>query len=298
MGTDIHMSAEVRNSETGAWEFLPGPVIECWSCDGTGFATRWEERKRVPWINDDGTRKPCGWCTNDGMTPEYEGDTGEYYRERYVEPGKTRDHWYSDRNYVMFAILGNVRNGSGFAGVETFVPLPSISDGRGIPDDATPETLQILSDEHSGTWCTLDEVDAYDWDQDIQQSGIIGLDVYAQLREGNKSPDSWSGGISGQGIVTVTMQAADALLAQQPAAALTAGGDGGALKSDANIRGGAPADMLFGGGGMNIGGTRYYVKYRWVEKLDESTAGFRKRMELLHAAVGDRECRLVYDFDS
>lgn len=313
MGTDIHLSAEVKNPETGAWEFLPGPTIECWSCDGTGIAQRYERPAeggpsiRVNQTDDEGNPRPCSYCTNDGTTSEYDGtEDGEsdraYYRRRYVGVGFTRDTWYSDRSYVAFAILGNVRNGHGFAGIETHVPLPFISDNRGVPDDATPETLDILSNEHSETWCTLDEVLSYDFDQPIHQSGVIGLDVYAKLREGNKAPDSWSGGISGQGVVTVTEQAADALLAQLPIGELTSGDDtgvAGALSSAPHTtRTDNAVDMMFGGRGQEIGGTRYYVRYHWTDKLTEYTEGLRARMDMLREAAAGRECRLIFDFDS
>lgn len=224
-----------------------------------------------------------------------------YYARKYVEPGKTRDTWYSDRNYVVFAVLGNVRNGSGFAGVETHRPLPFISDGRGLPDNITEGTKSILSDEHSATWMFLEEAESYDWSQQIHNSGVIPLNLYAALRENGAAPESWSGAISGPGIVTVTMQAADAILAQQPVAALTEGDTVGVLQSDVNLRGGqSPADTLFGGSGPAdvVGGTRYYVRYRWTDKLSEYTTGLRERMDMLREAAAGRECRLVFDFDS
>lgn len=214
MGTDIHLAAEVRNDE-GEWEYVPGPIIDCSLCDGTGLASRYDEnRKRVPAFNDDGTRKVCWYCTNnqfDDPGANLNEDDLAFYRRRYgVGPGKIRDTWFSDRNYTVFAALGNVRNGFGFAGIE-----PVIADHRGVPDDATSETLALLSGEHSETWCTLDEVEAYDWTQDVYDSGVISL-------------------------------------------------------SD----------------------------YRWIDSLTEYTAAFRERMQMLREAVGDRECRLIMDFDS
>jgi hypothetical protein len=185
----------------------------------------------------------CRYCTNnqfDDPGANLNEDDLAFYRRRYgVGPGKIRDTWYSDRNYTVFAVLGNVRNGFGFASIET----PVIADHRGVPDDTTSETLALLSGEHSETWCTLDEVEAYDWTQDVYDSGVISLNEYAKLREGNQAPQSWSGGISGAGIVTLTTQAADT-------------------------------------------------------SLTEYTAAFRERMRMLREAVGDRECRLIFDFDS
>lgn len=49
------------------------------------------------------------------------------------------------RNYDWFSILADVRNGYGFAGVETGEGFKVISEPRGIPDDASIETLKYLS---------------------------------------------------------------------------------------------------------------------------------------------------------
>ena len=40
-----------------------------------------------------------------------------------------------DRHYALFAWLGNVRNGFGFAGIKTHEPLKPLSDRRGLPAD-------------------------------------------------------------------------------------------------------------------------------------------------------------------
>jgi len=78
------------------------------------------------------------------------------------------DSGYSDRNYGLFAILADVRNGHGFAGVRTGEPTVPISAPRGVPDDASDgyrdEVRQWGEDGHSHTWFTLAELLAYDWD--------------------------------------------------------------------------------------------------------------------------------------
>jgi hypothetical protein len=276
MGTDIHLAAEARNDE-GEWEFVPGPIIECWACSGTG-------RKRV-YDRDAGTysftNDPCMWCTNDGRGEPGLSDAS-YYRRIYVEPGKTRDTWFSERSYVTFAILGNVRNGHGFAGVETHAPLPYISSDRGIPDDVTPETLDVLSGEHSATWVTMAEIIDYDWKQQIHQSGVITLRAYAALRGTGAAPRNWSGGIDGPNIATVTTQQADAILARHPLPLV-------AVPSEPNP---------FLDDGDPIDGIRYYVRYRWTEPLERYTEMFLQRMRELASVVGEHECRLVMDFDS
>jgi hypothetical protein len=158
MGTDIHLSAEMYDEEKKEWVFVPGPIVTCWSCEGTG-------------VNGDRCRedvrgKPCTWCTNPHIHC-YDGVHDEQSHVEYVEPGKTRDCWYSERNYTLFAILGGVRNGYGFAGAYRHEPVNPIAQNRGIPDDITETTRSILSDEHSGTWCDVIEILRYDWDRKI-----------------------------------------------------------------------------------------------------------------------------------
>ena len=256
--------------------FIPGPVIDCWACEGTGIGRKFVERVRVP------TGEVCSWCTNDGSSPEYDGDDGSYYRQKYVEPGKTRDRWWSDRSYRVFAILGNVRNGHGFAGVETHEPLPYISDCRGVPDDATPETLDVLSNEHSASWCTMEELMAYDWKQPIHQVGVVSIQAYASLRGTGAAPEHWSGGISGPNIVTLMPLAADVILATHPLELTTGAPEPHPLRDDA----------------VPIDGIRYYVQYRWTDDLESYTGNFMERMRMLAGHVGERETRLIFDFDS
>src|SRR4030095_12024926 len=81
---------------------------------------------------------------------------------------------FDARRYSLFGILGNVRNGSGFAGVDTGDSWPSITDRRGLPADSPidinresdydePDGKHWLGD-HSHTYVTLDELLAFDWD--------------------------------------------------------------------------------------------------------------------------------------
>lgn len=79
---------------------------------------------------------------------------------------------YIHRNYDVFAILADVRNGRGFAGSVTGAGFNPISEPKGVPEDADPATVELdewdyfknLGD-HSFSWLTVAEMDAYDWDQ-------------------------------------------------------------------------------------------------------------------------------------
>lgn len=75
-----------------------------------------------------------------------------------------------DRNYGLFAILADVRNGAGFAGVDTGDPIEPIDMPRGWPDDLSAESVQYVVPclEHTPTWFSLEELQRFDWDHHHQ----------------------------------------------------------------------------------------------------------------------------------
>lgn len=129
MGTDIHLIAEKRTEH--GWEVVPGPVVACHMC----------EPPRIP-------RPKCYYCHG---------------------TGKHHDEWYSARHYLTFSVLADVRNGYGFAGVQTYSPVTPIAPPRGLPADISDDARDWLDDreDHSASWLTLDEIEAYDWDQEV-----------------------------------------------------------------------------------------------------------------------------------
>lgn len=120
---------------------------------------------------------------------------------------------FRNRNYDLFGILANVRNGSGFAGIQTGEGWPSIADDRGFPDDfdadkalpdpAYPEYGPRSLGDHSFTWVSLDELKAFDWDgTETWLYGVVPAEQYERLSASGESPDSYCGGTHGPGIVT------------------------------------------------------------------------------------------------
>lgn len=113
---------------------------------------------------------------------------------------------YDWRNYDLFAILADVRNGYGFAGVPTGVGFEPIAPPRGIPDDCHPLTREFLEsygmDGHSHSWHTLADLAAYDWERTTMKCGVVSADEYEKLA--GKPPRSYCQGILGRGIVTFT----------------------------------------------------------------------------------------------
>lgn len=172
--------------------------------------------------------------------------------DKYVESvdddgykNKSRD-WYDDplyvgRNYSLFSILADVRNGRGFAGCDTwegdgFVP---ISSPRGVPSDTSQEVMKeyvcVLGgdkyhtqetfdrwvkngsskridgntvtgpDWHSASWFAVEELEKYDWDQVTKKRGWVDPHQFDLFRK-NGMPEQWSGSVSGAKIEHISNQ--------------------------------------------------------------------------------------------
>ena len=153
-------------------------------------------------------------------------------------PGRKRwDHPLTQRNYNAFAILGNVRNGTGFAGAYTSDGFDPISDERGFPRDFTavgedgyvrcdvhqvkPDVLARVDDEgfedpawgcencrwmgdHSFTWVSARELIEYDWAAPVRMRMVVEWPEYhAWAIVGGKQgfPKSWCGDVSSMRVV-------------------------------------------------------------------------------------------------
>lgn len=115
--------------------------------------------------------------------------------------------FFGDRNYDLFAILADVRNGHGFAGVKTGEGFVPISAPKGWPEDCCPE-LRALFDrgiEHTPSYLTVKEIMDYDWTQTTKKQGWVDLSGWAQWKI-KGSPDNYSGGIDGGLVVKVSQK--------------------------------------------------------------------------------------------
>ena len=117
-------------------------------------------------------------------------------------------HFYSDRSYDTFAILADVRNGYGFAGVPTGRGFKPISEPKGWPSDLSEELKRESEGiEHTPSHLTLKELLEYDWTQQTIKVGMINGPQFYQWSRWQQSagegPDSWCGSIDGGGIVHV-----------------------------------------------------------------------------------------------
>lgn len=112
------------------------------------------------------------------------------------------------RNYSLFAMLANVRNGRGFAGCKIGEPLLPIAKPRGIPEDLCADVREEWqgwgADGHTPSWFTLAELLAVPWKTRlIEHSGMVDAWQYKLFVEKGE-PESSSGSISGDAVREVT----------------------------------------------------------------------------------------------
>lgn len=138
------------------------------------------------------------------------------------------EHKYEmNRHYQLFAVLADVRNGTGFAGVKTGESVDPIADPRGYPpgfeveEDDHPisslnhmdprrreyheegEALAVWMGDHTHSWLTADEM--LEWFTSapcVVKVGILDRDVY-EAWDKKSEPSSYCGGIGGHGLVLV-----------------------------------------------------------------------------------------------
>lgn len=128
----------------------------------------------------------------------------------------------SGRNYDLFAVLGNVRNGTGFAGVVTGERIAPLTSNRGLPEDFSqevkakysshasyhdnPEDVINLGD-HSFSWCTLEELLSYNWNESRIKVGVVDQGTFEEW-DGVSQPRAWCGDTFGPNIVIISEEEA------------------------------------------------------------------------------------------
>ena len=131
------------------------------------------------------------------------------------------------RHYQLFAVLADVRNGTGFAGVKTGERVEPVAEPRGYPEDfdiegddhpiiaiehidprrrkyhGSDDALEVWMGDHSHSWLSAAEM--LEWfatAPGVVKTGILDREVYEQWdKTGN--PKSWCGGIGGTSVVTI-----------------------------------------------------------------------------------------------
>lgn len=250
MGCDIHDYVEVRTG--GVWRKV-GPIFP------HPYHREGEPSDRLLcWVPE----APSG----ERFVENYHPSRGEKCNEEcHVSNPRKCDHPFKRRNYDVFAMLANVRNGRGFAGCDTGDGFVPISEPRGLPDDVTPE-VRAESDKwggdgHSHSWLTLAELLAYDWNQTTRHRGWVDADEYKAFKEDGR-PKSWCGGVSGSAVRHVSHQEMEQRIA-----------DGGAAHC--------------------------YTLVEWEESYAVSAAAFlEKTIPALRELGAPEDVRLVFWFDN
>lgn len=300
MGCDIHFFVERRRAD-GSWEYVkPAAVDEaCWSCGGT---------KRHCELCDasDLHYRSCPEIAKVGGVPVvevYENAEDDDGRSKLpvANPCRCGDGlrhppFYVDRDYDVFAVLANVRNGYGFAGVETgegYVPLDM---PRGLPKDVTPEVREESdswgADGHSHSHFTLAEIDAAVPRWTTMRTTCMGVvDVRSFLQFKKNEADGktgeailegvyYCGGVSGSNVKVVSRDEMEAVVA--------------AKKLTLSDVPSPKADWKW----FAVDGVAYHTQVSWEITYAETMARFLERMEAVRALGEPSDMRLVFWFDN
>lgn len=123
------------------------------------------------------------------------------------------DHPYNRQNYDLFAILANVRNGTGFGGCKTSYGFNTISEPKGLPEDISEEVKELLrNDGYADSYYTLKELKDYNWDQEVTRIGVISEAQYIEMKKTRENPKSWCGDTRGWDVVVVSADTMDKIL--------------------------------------------------------------------------------------
>lgn len=193
MGCDIHLYVEVRD-EHGIWR-----AADTWKKDPyVAEDIKYNIKELEGELEVPGADKPA-------ILAEIEKE-----RQRLENPPKYvhwDDSFYSGRNYNLFSILADVRNGRGFAGCDTGDGFIPIAMPKGMPEDVSPRVAVAREgwgvDGHSASWFTVAELDAYDWTSQVtvHRYWMDSTAYYQWYLTGYKGgPQSYCGGVSGPNI--------------------------------------------------------------------------------------------------
>lgn len=253
MGCDIHWYVEKKQAD-GTWKLVWPQLVEL----REELIERGEDPDKFPGL----------------VVDDYE---------------ELRKHWddkwnsalYVGRNYDLFAMLADVRNGYGFAGVDTGDGFEIMDDPRGVPDDASEEYKREVEgwgvDGHSHSYFTLRELLEWEgWDYGTEKRGVVGPTGYMQWKELGR-PASWSGAVSGASVRNVSNEEMEKLI------------EGGAVEVGSLTDSGFALDS-----GANV-----YTKVEWRVTYRDSVERFLDHVLPAMKEFGDPdEVRAVFFFDN
>ena len=160
-------------------------------------------------------KTPCSWCDDED---EREGSCWKCQ-------GTKLKAGFSDRNYDLFGMLADVRNGRGFAGCDTGDGFIPISRPKDLPLDISVELREIHEDsgetfedddaydrlhakygaawlgDHSLSHLYLHELLAYDLGQTTKCRGVVSWKEFDRMmRVGKKKPEMSAGDVWGRDV--------------------------------------------------------------------------------------------------
>ena len=111
--------------------------------------------------------------------------------------------WPMHRDYDLFAMLADVRNGVGFGGMKRAEPVTPLFAGRGRPEDTSfplHDGDHWLGGYHSFTWCTYAEAMKAPWTRGVSTYGVVEFSEWVRWKTSEDlTPKMWSASIGGGG---------------------------------------------------------------------------------------------------
>lgn len=151
MGCDIHMYAEVKRKD-----------LDYWVAVGRIFKNEWYNEKHLSHIDGD------GYC----------------YNEKYTE------HPFSQRDYDLYGMLADVRNGTWGEKIKP------ISEPKGLPQDVSKyvkkQSDEWATDGHSRSFLTLEEIEKYNWKKKVKRNAFVSKQQAKDYKEKGIVPKSYA----------------------------------------------------------------------------------------------------------
>lgn len=177
---------------------------------------------------------------------------------------------YTNRNYNVFAILADVRNGCEYKDGTKEEKFNCIAQAKGLPDDICESSINYLPDYgYCNSYLTLKEIFDFDWQQKHIVRATVNEKCYVEEILNGISPNSYCRGAGGGNLKTVSSEIMDKILS-------------GELERDCN--------------------TTYYVLCDFPAKTyAEYASDFLKSMEILKENIPEdtslEDVRIIFNFD-
>ena len=121
---------------------------------------------------------------------ESQNEDGSWERVRWEQQEQFDDGPFDWRSYAMYGFFADVRN---------YSAVPALAEPRGLPEDVTEwvrvEHEEMGWDAHSTSWFSVDELLAFDYDQEFEDRRVT-------IRTGPRSANGGHTADPGGGEVT------------------------------------------------------------------------------------------------